>query len=97
MRADAELDQDVLWELRHRCSQAETADFFRQLEWVRDAPITRSEMHVDRRLSRYVLRRFAFGSAVERIAIFEYDGRRMRVIECRLSEPRRMREPHPGE
>jgi len=52
-----------------------------------------SEPCWDPAVSRYVLRRFAFGRGVAKIAIFEYDAarERMRVLICRLQRPRKMR------
>jgi hypothetical protein len=97
MRASAELHPDVIWELRHTCSRAEVADFYREFARVCDAPIRHSELFHDAAVSRYVLRRFSFGTGVEKIAIFSYDGKVVRVLRCRLAKPKRLRKPRaPG-
>jgi hypothetical protein len=98
MRASAELHPDVVWYLQHACTPAEVVDFRRELERVCEAPIRRSEVFHDRELSRYVLRRFSFGTGVEKFAIFRYDGQTVQVLTCRPAKPKRLREPRdPGE
>jgi hypothetical protein len=101
MRASAGLHPDVIWYLKHVCTPAEAADFHRQPDRVRDNPIGQSEVFYDPAASRYVLRRFSFGSGVEKIAIFYYDGIVVRVLKCRQAKPRRLRRPRdpdaPGE
>ena len=91
MHVNAELYRSVVAELR-RLSQGDVADFCRQLDAVRCAPIKNSELFHDQEVSGYALRRFSFGVGVERIAIFHYDGQTVRVLKCRLSRPRRRRE-----
>lgn len=91
MRAKAELHPDVVYELKHSYSAADVADFYRQLDRVRDDPITYSKLFHDPDVGRYVLRWFPFGTGVEKVAIFHYDGERVRVLKCRLSKPRRLR------
>jgi|GEM_PF-2418166 len=93
MYVDAELHPDVLADLKHSFSEGDTADFFRQLEIVCRAPIKNSDWFHDKKVGRYVFRRFSFGVGVERIAIFHFDGKTVRVIKCRLSKPRRRRKP----
>ena len=99
MPADAELSRSVVTELKG-LSKRDVTDFFQQLDRVCEAPIKNSELFYDREVSGYLLRRFSFGVGVERIAIFRYDGEMVRVIRCRLSEPRRRRnasEPREGQ
>ena len=91
MHARAELHPDVVWELRHTCTAAEVADFFKQLDHVCSDPVRHSELFHDAAVSRYVLRRFSFGTAVEKIAIFHYDGNVVRVLRCRPAKPVRFR------
>ena len=95
MRASAELHPDVVWYLRHVCTSAEADDFYRELERVCEDPISRSELFYDPEASRYVLRRFSFGTGVEKIAIFRYDGNVVRVRRCRPARPMRLRKPPP--
>ncbi len=98
MAVKAELHPDVVWELRHVFTRAEVLDFYQQLARTRASPLRNSELHADRRVSRYVLRRFSFGRGVEKIAIFHYDQLRgvIRVLKCRPFEPRRLRNPSAG-
>lgn len=91
MRASAELHSDVPRELRHTCTAAEIADFYRELERVCADPIANSELHREPTISRYVLRRFSFGAGVEKIAIIHYDGDVVRVLKCRPAKPSRLR------
>jgi hypothetical protein len=93
MRAKVDLHPDVVWELRHACTAAEVADFYRQLDRVREDPVRHSELFHAPAVSRYVLRRFSFGTGVEKIAIFHYDGNVVRVLRCRPAKRRRLRKP----
>jgi hypothetical protein len=97
MHVRAELHPDAVWELRHTCTPAEAADFFCELDRVCSDPIRHSELFHDGTVSRYVLRRFSFGTAVEKIAVFHYDGNVVRVLRCRPAKPKRLRKPRePG-
>ena len=93
MLIKVELHPDVVWDLRNRFTAEEADDFYRQLRLVREKPIENSEPLSDPEVSRFRLRRFAFGKGVEKVAIFEYDvvNGRIRVIKCRLSKPPRRR------
>jgi len=95
MRANAELHPNVVYDLKDVYPPAEVADFFRELARVCEDPLRNSELFVDPRLSRYVLRRFSFGTGVEKIAIFHYDLRResVRVLKCRPLKPKHFRDP----
>ena len=86
MRIKVELHPDVVWYIRKRCTPKEQDAFYRHLEKLRAEPIKHSELIVDPRLSRYVLRRFRFGANV---AVLEYDIHkgRIRVLECRKAKP----------
>lgn len=92
MRVNAELSRSVIAELK-ALSKSDVTDFLRRLDVIRRAPIKNSEFFHDKEVSGYVLRRFSFGVGVERIAIFHYDGKTVKVIRCRLSQPRRRRNP----
>jgi hypothetical protein len=92
MRVNAELHAAIVEELR-RLPEADVVDFRRQLEAARLSPIKYTEPFYDKSISGYVLRRFSFGSGVERIAICTYDGDTLRVLKCRLLQPRRRRTP----
>ena len=91
MHVNAELRPSVVTDLK-RLSEGDVADFFRQLDVVRRAPVKNSEIFHDEKVSGYALRRFSFGVGVERIAIFHYDGQTVWVLKCRLSKPRHRRE-----
>lgn len=93
MRIKVELDPDVVSYLGQLAS-VDRLDFAAELEKVRAAPLRLSEHFCDPSISRYVLRRFAFGRGVAKIAIFEYDAASgtMRVLSCRLQRPRERRQ-----
>ena len=84
-----ELRKDVVWFLKHRCTDAEVTAFYEALQRLRDDPIENSQAVSDRRVSRYMLRFFRFG--LNGIAIFQLDHAkdRIRVVECRRLPPRR--------
>lgn len=92
MRVKVELSRSVQWDLTHRFA-ADVDDFYQQLRQVQQGPIRYSEPFTDLELGRYVFRYFPFGRGVEKIAIFAFFPTQnlIKVIECRLSEPRRMR------
>lgn len=95
MRSKVELHSDVVWFVRHRCTEREKGKFYAVLEAVRNEPIANSEAIIDPRIRPHVLRSFRFGT---NIAVFEWDPakNRIRVLECRKSRPRQ-REQGGGE
>jgi hypothetical protein len=96
MRLKVELHRDVVWFLRHRCSEAEVDAFYVHLEIVRTEPIANSEAVADPALSRYMLRFFRFADC---IAIFQYRPAEDRIIvrQCRRIRPRRGRRQTPND
>ncbi len=89
MRVKVELEPAVYAYLAS-LSAAERQSFVTRLEYVRAQPVARSELHFDRIVSQYALRRFEFGTGAVKIAIFEYKAAEgcIRVLECRLRKPR---------
>jgi hypothetical protein len=92
MRVIAELHSNAAFEL-NAYSQTDILDFRRQLDWVCASPIDHSSVFYDPAMSQYVLRCFPFGVGIEKVAIFSFDGHVLRVLRCRLAEPRRRRNP----
>lgn len=80
MRANAELHPEAVWFLARSCSKSDVFDFQEQLEHVCHDPIGQSQMYFDAGKSRYVERWFPFGTGVEKIAIFSYDGHTLKVL-----------------
>src|SRR5262249_23206055 len=91
MRARAELTPGLLRELQRSLSTADVEDFFRQLDWVCDDTIARSEMDYASDYCKYALHRFRFGDGFEKLATFHYNGTLVKVLRWRLSKPRRRR------
>ncbi len=94
MRLEAELQESVQWFLRHECSQRELATFYERLEAVRTEPIRNSEGPASLpKKSKYTLRFFRFFRFSGNLAVFEFDAakKRIRVVECRKSLPRKRR------
>jgi hypothetical protein len=81
MRLKVEFADDAAAYLR-KCTQAEREEFIRRLDEVRLEPVKHSYFVHQPDVSRYVLRRFQFGSHE---AIFSLDvGRHLiRVVLCR--------------
>ena len=77
-----ELHRDVVWFLRHECTDAGREAFSERLKELRSDPIGTSEALADPQMSRYMLRFFRFGG---NLAIFEFDRarERIRVRQCR--------------
>ncbi|MEE8171052.1 MAG: hypothetical protein V3T70_10935 [Phycisphaerae bacterium] len=96
MRFRAELAPGVLRDMQRSYSQEDVADFFRELDRVCDAPLKQSQIYFDPEFSRYAYRWFPFGVGVEKVAVFHFDGRVVRVLTCRLSRPPRPRNPANG-
>lgn len=96
MPAEVELHPDVVSFVRYRCSREEQDEFRKKLIWIRAKPIARSELYAESKKWRFALRCFRFGRGVEKIAIFACDTTRertrIRVLECRLGKPRRLRD-----
>lgn len=95
MRIKVELSRNAIAFL-DQLAPVDRDDFFAELDRLRAGPselLRLSEQYSDPSISRYVLRRFAFGRGVAKTAIFEYDAvrARMRVLICRLQRPREVR------
>ncbi len=91
MRLEAELHEDALWFLRHECGQQELTTFYEGLDAVRTEPIRNSEGPGSlSKKNKYALRFFRFAG---NLALFEFDParKRIRVVECRKSLPKRRR------
>ena len=93
MLVKVELHPDVVWDLQNRFTAEEVDEFYQKLHSLRERPIENSEPLLDRDVSPFMLRRFAFGKGIEKVAVFKYDiaKNRIRVIKCRLSKPPRRR------
>jgi hypothetical protein len=100
MRIKVELHPDVqAWLWQHRHDRRLVDSFYRQLRWVCEDPLNRSEPTYDPSLSRYMLRFLGFGEKDDYIAIFQFDPARdlMRVLECRRLKPARRSEGGPSD
>ena len=93
MRVKVELSRSVCWDLQHRFA-ADADSFYTELRRIEEDPLRHSEFFYDPGLRFRELRIFRFGRGVKKIAIFVYYRLRglIRVIECRLSKPRRSRD-----
>lgn len=91
MLVKVDLHPDVVWFIRHNCSEEEQLAFARAVSALRTEPISRSESLADPQLSPFMLRFFRFAKC---LAIFEYDlGRnKLKVLQCRRVRP--SRRPH---
>lgn len=98
MRVKVELDKEVLWFVRWKCSRSERRAFYAALDAVTADPVSmieRSEAVHDPLISRYMLRYFRFAGY---IAIFKTSRARDRicVTECRKPERDRKTEHRPN-
>ena len=97
MRIKVELHREVVWFIRHACSDEEVDAFYEELEKLRSDPIENSEATADPDLSRYMLRFFRFK---QNIAIFQLDpaGERIVIRQCKRLriKPRARGDPKGG-
>ena len=95
MRLRVELHRDVVWFIRHCCTDREIDAFYEQLEKIRTEPLAHSKALADSALSRYMLRFFRFAQC---IAVFQYKPAKDRIIvrQCRRVRPKRKRRGDPA-
>src|SRR5881628_2084295 len=93
MRVIAETGRRSRIAVEARVSEGRRARFLPAARLGLCQPIDRSELFHDPGVSRYALRCFAFGTGVEKKAVFSFDGHILRVMTCRVSQPRRIRKP----
>jgi hypothetical protein len=99
MRVKAELATGVLRCVEQTYGPNDAADFHAELELLCESPaavIERSRLFIDPEFSRFTYRWFPFGVDIEKVAIFHFDGKVVRVLQCRLSRPPRERRPGAG-
>lgn len=92
MRFNIELRPGVYRDLVASFSPGDVADFFKQLDWVRDDPVGRSAMYFDPAFGRLAYRQFEFGVGLTKIAIFSLSGNTLTVRRCMIGSPRRIRD-----